>query len=485
MYLVINLGLKSIRGIIYNSFGKQVDMISFVIKTHINNNFIEQDTSEYILKLNKILTYFKKEKLTSKIKYISVTSSANCLLGLSKNYKPVTKVFTVLDFRANEISFKDNSKNVKNLDPSHNLSKIIWQKKNDFKIFKKCKYWANNSDYLCFHLTSKLITDNLNYNKFLIKNSITTKKILNSYNISKIFLPEKKNIGDSISLNKSSLKRFGFNQKCKFVITTYDAICACLGSVNSKNIYQNAAEVSGTVTSIRILSKTKPKKPGSLKISYIPLIDRYLIGLSNNLGGGIIEWYKNFFIKKNYYKDLKRSYFKGKNYFYFFPFIFGDRDLGFRQTSRGIFYGLGSNTNIDDLTKSVIDSAAFTSKYLLDKIKKNKSVGKITSVTLSGGLARLEFLNKIKARLFGTKTFVTKDFESTSLGCLILMLVSQTGKEFEKIIKIIQLEKVKETKDKSILNKYEFFLDFIKKNKNLFNIIHGSLVKKKSYKKNL
>ena len=372
MYLVINLGLKSIRGIVYNSLGKKIDTVSFIIKTHINNNFIEQDAKEYIFKIKKILAYLKKKKINSKIKFLSVTSSANCLLGLSENYKPLTKVFTVLDFRANEIFFKKKSKHMNKLEPSHNLSKIIWQKENNIKIFRNCKYWINNSDYLCYFFTNKLVTDNLNYNKFLIKDLKTTKKILNSFKINKINFPREKKIGDSINLSNSFIRQYGFNQKCKFVVTTYDAICACLGSVNSNNIYHNAAEVSGTVTSIRILSKTKPKKQSSLKISYIPLIDRYLIGLSNNLGGGIIEWYKNFFIKENYYKDLKKSYFKGMNYFYFFPFIFGDRDLGFRQTSRGIFYGLGSNTNIDDLTKSVIDSAAFTSKYLLDKTKKTK-----------------------------------------------------------------------------------------------------------------
>ena len=104
MYLVINLGLKSIRGIVYNSLGKKIDNISYTIKTHINNNFIEQDPNEYVFKLNKILTYLKKKKITLKIKCISITSSANCLIGLSKNYKPLTKVFTVLDFRGSKIS---------------------------------------------------------------------------------------------------------------------------------------------------------------------------------------------------------------------------------------------------------------------------------------------------------------------------------------------------------------------------------------------
>ena len=482
MFLVINLGLKSIRGIVYNQYGKKIDEINYVIDTKIINNFIEQDPYEYILKLKKILSYLKREKLILNLKALSVTTSANCLIGLSETLKPQTKVITVLDFRANELKIKKNSHL---LDPSHNLSKIIWLKNNNSRIFKLCKYWANSSDYLCHFLTNVFATDSLNYEKFLFKNLKTTQKILSTYGINQFNLPIKKNIGTGINLSNHLIHEYGFDRRCKFVITTYDAICACLGSVNSKNIYNNAAEVSGTVTSIRLLSKKKPKYPENLKVSYIPLIDRYLLGLSNNLGGGIIEWYKNFFTKKNYYENLRKSYLKGKNYFYFFPFIFGDRDLGFHQTSRGIFYGIGSNNNINDLTKSVVDSAAFMSKFLFDRIKENKSVKKIKSVTLSGGLIRLKFLNKIKSQLFGIKTYVAKDFESTSLGCLILILVSQSNKKFEDVIKIIKLQKIKKTENKSIKEKYNFFLNFIKNNRAIFNISHNTLIKDKSHKRNL
>ena len=63
MFLVINLGLKSIRGIVYNQYGKKIDEINYVIDTKIINNFIEQDPYEYILKLTKILSYLKKKKI--------------------------------------------------------------------------------------------------------------------------------------------------------------------------------------------------------------------------------------------------------------------------------------------------------------------------------------------------------------------------------------------------------------------------------------
>ncbi len=484
MHLVINLGLKSIRGIVYNDIGRKMISNNIVIKTHINNNHVEQDPKEYILKLKKILDFFSKKKITPKLKTISVTSSANCLMGLSKNLTPLTKVYTVLDFRANNIYTDGDTKKGKLLDPSHNLTKIIWQKKNNIMLFKKCKYWINSSDYLSLFFTGQLVTDSLNYNKFIFKSANLSKKILKSNGINNINLPAKLKIGKSLDITQSIIRKYKINLKCKFIITTYDAICACLGSSNPRNIYNNAAEVSGTVTSIRVICKKKPKKIGTLKVSYIPLIDRYLIGLSNNFGGGIVEWYKNFFIKKNYYQELKKSYLKGSNYFYFFPFIFGDRDMGFHQTSRGVFYGLGSNANVHDLTKSVLDSAGFSSKYLFNRISKDLNSRKISSVTLSGGLSRLDFLNKIKAQLFGIKTYICRDFESTSLGCLMLILASQSKKNFDEIVKIVKLKKIKPNNEKGLKEKYNFFIDFLKKNKKIFNINHQSLIKN-AHKRNL
>ena len=480
MHLVINLGLKSIRGIVYNDIGKKIISNNIEIKTYVNDNHVEQDPKEYISKLKKILDFFSKKKVTPKLNTISVTSSANCLVGLSKNLTPLTKIFTVLDSRANNIYIKG-----KELDPSHNLSKIIWQKKNNIRLFKRCKYWANSSDYLSLFFTGQLVTDNLNYNKFIFKSEKLSKKILKSNGINNINLPAKLEIGKSLDITQPIIKKYKISLKCKFIITTYDAICACLGSSNPRNIYNNASEVSGTVTSIRVICKKKPKKSASLKVSYLPLIDRYLIGLSNNLGGGIVEWYKNFFIKKNYYQELKKSYFKGSSYFYFFPFIFGDRDMGFHQSSRGVIYGLGSNTNIHDLTKSVLDSVVFSSKYLFNRIGQNQKSIKISSVTLSGGLARLDFLNKIKAQLFGVKTYTCKDFESTSLGCLMLILASQTKKSFDEIVKIVKLKEIKPSNDISLKEKYNFFINFIKKNKKIFNTHHSSLLKLKTFKKNL
>lgn len=486
MYLVINLGLKSLRCIIFDKAGKTVYSISEIVDTTIKNNFVEQNPASYKKILNNLLKKLSKLDVCYKINYISVTTSANCLLGVSKDLKPVTKVSTVLDFRANDTTFKKILLKKKCfIDPSHNISKIIWYKHQNKKLFNKTKYWINNSDYISYLITGELISDPLNLSKFYIGNLKNTFKILNKFKIKDINFPKEKAIGYQLPISKSLITKYKFNKKCKFILTTYDAICACIGSVNKKNLYNNACEVSGTVTSFRYLSKKKPLNKKKLKVSHIPLIDHYIIGLSNNLGGGIIEWYKAFFRSRNYYASLEKSYNKGNNYFYFFPFIFGDRDMGFRETSRGIFFGLGSNTNIHDMTKSVVDASCFVSRNLFDRlnsIKKN-----FTSITLSGGLARLKFINILKSNLFGLKVFTCKNFESTALGCLVLMLVSSKKIKFKNAVEIINLEEVKKNNiyKSTIRKKYNFFKTFIINNKKIFNIKDETLIKKNHHIRNL
>ena len=79
MYLVINLGLKSIRGIIFNQNGKKIYNKSFNIKTYIKDEFVEQNPQRYKKFLEKIFIDIRDKKISKKIKYISTTTSASFL----------------------------------------------------------------------------------------------------------------------------------------------------------------------------------------------------------------------------------------------------------------------------------------------------------------------------------------------------------------------------------------------------------------------
>ena len=101
MYLIINLGLKSIRGIIFNKDGQQIFSSSRAVHSKLIEDKVEQDTDEWKAKLESILEEIStSEIISNNIEYITSTTSSSCIYGIDKNGNPITKVMMVSDKRA-------------------------------------------------------------------------------------------------------------------------------------------------------------------------------------------------------------------------------------------------------------------------------------------------------------------------------------------------------------------------------------------------
>ena len=65
MYLIINLGLKSIRGIIFNKDGQQIFSSSRAVHSKLIEDKVEQDTDEWKAKLESILEEISTSEIIS------------------------------------------------------------------------------------------------------------------------------------------------------------------------------------------------------------------------------------------------------------------------------------------------------------------------------------------------------------------------------------------------------------------------------------
>ena len=61
MYLIVNLGLKSIRIIVFDAEGNQLHSISRPVQSFIFNDQVEQDASEWLVLLDELLTELKRK----------------------------------------------------------------------------------------------------------------------------------------------------------------------------------------------------------------------------------------------------------------------------------------------------------------------------------------------------------------------------------------------------------------------------------------
>jgi xylulokinase len=240
-------------------------------------------------------------------------------------------------------------------------------------------------------------------------------------------LPTVKEIGFSLGLSSLIKNKFGFNNNCKYILTTYDAICAVIGSYDGDS--KTACDVSGTVTSVRVLSKKGlNEKEGPILSQKLGKFDNFLIGASNNLGGGIIEWLKQSFYDendKNVYYIMENNAHQisiGAHGIIFLPFMLGERAPFNSPNARGTFFGVDRASTIKEFSRAVFESTAYVTNDLLQLILQNGV--EVDSLSVSGGLARFDLINQIKADVTNKRIKVIENFESTSVGAFILLILA-------------------------------------------------------------
>lgn len=338
--LVINMGLKSIRSIIFNQNGLKLGSSSLAINTAINDKCVEQSPNEWWEKANTVIHKSLRDSGNPHIDFITVTTSASCLVCIDENGNPLQRAFMVSDKRAEKETaeikqmpefdevYKDTGLD---LTSSLMLPKIYWLKKHMPDVFEKTEYFVTPNDFLIYKLTGRCVTDYFNAIKYHYD---AGKKqypvnLLKRMGIDANCLPDVKNTGEYIGDVLSDIAdELGINKDTKVVISSYDAICSFIGSgVNDEG---ESSDVSGTVTVFRTLTRKETCK--SSKIYSMPYYNENakIIGGSNNLGGGLIEWVKQCYYLNDEYpyeimeKDAAESDI-GARGLVFLPFLLGER----------------------------------------------------------------------------------------------------------------------------------------------------------------
>ena len=260
-------------------------------------------------------------------------------------------------------------------------------------------------------------TDNKCYPEILLKKiNIDIKK-----------LPEVVEIGESIgNIRKDVAEIFGLTTETEVVASSYDAICSFIGSGVSEE--GESSDVSGTVTVFRTLTRKKAAK--TKKVYNIPYYSENanIIGGSNNLGGGLIEWVKQCYYLKDEYpyeimeKEASESEL-GARGLLFLPYLLGERTPVWDDSARGVFFGLERMHTRKDMTRAVFESTGFIDLSIIDAI--NEAGIDVNSVRLSGGLARINLVSQIKADILGKDVLVLSEFETTSSGAAMIVLAGQ------------------------------------------------------------
>tara|TARA_R110002167_G_scaffold206691_18_gene410803 strand:- start:9814 stop:11331 length:1518 start_codon:yes stop_codon:yes gene_type:complete len=474
MYLIVNLGLKSIRGIVFDEEGRQIYSISKAVHSKLINNRVEQDVAEWEEKLALILEEISSiDYLNGKIEFITSTTSSSCIFGMDKNGRAITKVMMVSDKRSSkeadileEVLKTKHEESSLRCPASSIVSKALWYKNNKPETFDKVTYWLGAGEFLNYYFTNEVFTDPLNASKGLYENGAYLKDMIKGMGLDIDSMPEVKEMGYELKITNKVRKSYNFANNCRYVLTTYDAICAVIGSFDGEP--KTACDVSGTVTSVRVLAdQGLEDAKGPVLSQQLGTYNKYLIGASNNLGGGIIEWFKQAFYDesdKNVYYIMENNAHQvsiGANGIVFLPYMLGERSPFKSPNARGVFFGIDRRSTLKEFSRAVFESTAYVSNDLLNLITSNGI--EIDSLSVSGGLARFDLINQIKADVTNKRIKVMENFESTSVGAFILLVLhlkkySSINEAASKIIRIRKIINPSEANHKI----YKEFFDFYK-----------------------
>lgn len=475
--LVLNMGMKSIRSILFDNEGSKLASASILIETSLKGETVTQIPAEWWEKACLVIRETLADAGNIAIDYLTVTASSSCLVCVDQYGEALMPCMMVSDKRAKEESCLIGNMNAfakikkqtgLNADLSFMLPKAFWVNRQESDIYEKTYKFLTPNDYLTEKFTGRFVTDYMNAQKWYYD---TYKKqypveLLKEIGISETMLPEVLPPGTWIgNISETASIQTGLSRNTKMVLSTYDAICSFVGS----GVFQEgeASDVSGTVTVFRAASAKRIDSIGN-KIQQLPYHEGkiHIIGGSNNMGGGLIEW-----VKQCYYQNEMLPYelmekdageaSLGAGGVIFLPYLLGERAPLWDSNARGVFFGLERMHTRKEMTRAVFESTGFID---LDMIAAIEETGiKINSVRLSGGLARINLISQMKADITGKTVQVLSEFETTATGAAMMALYGQgiysslqeAADQFVKVRMVISPDRKNHEKYKELYSLYK------------------------------
>lgn len=446
--MVINLGMKSIRSVVFDENGQKLGFASQAVSTRLDGAMVTQDPNEWWEKAGEVARS-SIDFFNGHIDYVTVTASSSCLICVDENSEALDSCIMVSDKRCEtECDFIKSTSSYPSVFKSTGLAistscmlpKILWVKNHQNEVFCKTYTFLSPNDYFVSKMTGVFTTDTFNASKYHYE---TFKKsypstLLKEIGIDENALPKVNEVGYSVgSITKEASTHLGINEDACVVLSSYDAICSFFGSgVQGEG---DACDVSGTVTTFRALTYKENLAP-STEVFTMPWLSRGLsiVGGSNNLGGGLAEWARQCLYSQEEYPyevmELEAEQSPvGARGLIFLPYLLGERAPLWDNLVRGAFFGLERRHTRGDMMRAIYESAGFISADFIDAIEAT-GMG-VNSVRLSGGLARTELVNQIKADVTGKEIYVLSDFETTASGAAILVFAATEVLTFDIAIK--------------------------------------------------
>jgi xylulokinase len=500
--LGIDAGTTSMKAILFDYEG---NIVSSAIEEYAlitpEPDFAELKAETYwIACRNAIKRVLKGAKINVEdIISIAVSSQGETLIVLGKDGKPLRNAIVWLDNRSKEECSILKDKVDKSefyeitgqpqLVPTWPVTKILWIRRNEAKIFEKAFKFLLVEDYLNYKLSGNFITEysvNSSTGMLDIKNKRWWSYILNEVGITEDQLPALSPSGSPIgNICEEAALETGLSKKTLVGTGAFDHAAAAIGAGNIKPGI--LTETTGAALAI-VATIEKPIYDPEYRI---PCHCHAAPGLFflmpwSQTAGIVLKWYRdNFSIEEKIieertgidaYELLDREAMKippGSEGLIILPHLMGAACPEFDPSAKGVIFGITLKHSRAHFAKAIMESVAY---MLRRNIEVLESLGIIIKEVRSlGGAAKSLLWTKIKSDVLQKRVIIPKVKEASALGAAILAGVA--SKVFPSIDAAINsMVSIKDVIEPNYLNKsvydksYESYLKLYEYLKPLFLI---------------
>ena len=121
----------------------------------------------------------------------------------------------------------------------------------------------------------------------------------------------------------------------------------------------------------------------------------------------------------------------------FLPYVKGERAPIWNADARGAFFGIEEKCTAEQMAYGVLEGVVFSLYHIYETMRKPD----VNTIRISGGAAEIEYLNKLKAEVFGVPVEIVEESDVSGLGACMTAAVglgwySDYSKAAEEWVKI-------------------------------------------------
>ena len=306
---------------------------------------------------------------------------------------------------------------------SYPLPRLYYIKKH----FRDIKNVCQPKDYLCNILTKNYVADKYSYRGLAnLENGKYSQRFIEELGLGEFKLPE---ISDFSNLA-------GVTVNCSFLpdnIPVYVGLNDYYSSLLGMGITDvgDMFDITGTSEHLGIIEDKVRLDTNMVSGPY--LYNNVHYGVTASAGASL-----DFGMSLSEEIDIQKSL--PKNPPIFLPYLNGERAPIWDSNAKGVFWGITANTNKNNLAYSIFEGVVFSLYHIYECM--GKPVG--NGIKVSGGAAKSDVLNTLKAELFDTPVITLEENDTSVLGACIIAAsgekwykdIEETAKAFCRIKKI-------------------------------------------------